>query len=127
MKSVIKRGGHLYLTTYSRGMEYHAFPYDFWRYEIKETAAIFADFEIITLQKDSHGVLLKAKKPKNYVQTELSKMSLYSMVLGKRTKDIPNFEDMSLRRKLWVKFFNSRAKNYLPSVLADKIKGPYLT
>jgi len=127
MKSVIKRGGHLYLTTRSRGVEYHAFPYDFWRYEIDEIAAIFVDFEVIAIQKDSHGVLLKAKKPKNYVPTDLSEMSLYSMVLGKRTKGIPNFKEMPLKRKLWVKIFNSRAKNYLAPVLADRIKGTYLT
>ena len=127
MKSVIKRGGHLYLTTRSRGVEYHAFPYDFWRYEIDEIAAIFVDFEVIAIQKDSHGVLLKAKKPKNYVPTDLSEMSLYSMILGKRTKGIPNFKEMPLKRKLWVKIFNSRAKNYLAPVLADRIKGTYLT
>ena len=127
MKTVIKRQGCVYLTTRSKGMEYHAFPYDFWRYEIEEIAKIFADFEVITLKKDEHGVLLKAKKPENYVPTDLSDITLYSMVLGRRTKSIPDFDDMPISRKLMVKFFNSKARNYLPPVLSDRLKGSFLT
>jgi hypothetical protein len=52
---------------------------------------IFKDFEIIKLEKDPEaaGVFLKAKKPKNYTRpVDLSEISLYSIVLGKRTKEI---------------------------------------
>jgi len=52
---------------------------------------IFKDFEIIRLQKDPEvaGVFMKARKPKNYIKPiNLSEISLYSIIKGKRTKEI---------------------------------------
>ena len=105
MKATLKRGGYIYLTTRSRGFAYHGFPFDFWRYEIDDMKKIFADFEIIKLQKDevNPGVFLKAKKPEKYSPTDLSGIALYSMVLARRTESIVNIEDMSLLRKLGIR------------------------
>lgn len=49
---------------------------------------IFSDFEIISLKKDHQapGVFLKCKKSHNWKPVNLKKLSLYSMVLGGRTK-----------------------------------------
>ena len=121
MKKVIKRGGHIYVTTCSRGFVYHGYPYDFWRYELEDLAMMFADFEAITLKKnpEAHGVFLKAKKPENYVPADLSGITLYSMVLGRRTRGIPNIEDMPFRRRLRVELSKVDAGRLIPPILLD--------
>ena len=70
MKTVLRRGGFIYITTRSYGFPYHSYPYDYWRYEIADMIRIFKDFEIIKLVKDREapGVFLKARKPLNYKQ-----------------------------------------------------------
>ena len=91
MKEVLKKDGYIYITTCSKGFPHHAYPYDFWRYEIEDMKEIFKDFEIIRLQKDPEvaEVFMKAKKPKNYIKPiNLSEISLYSIIIGKRTKEI---------------------------------------
>jgi hypothetical protein len=114
MKSVLKRNGYIYITTRSYGFPYHAYPYDFGRYEIEDMKKIFSDFEIIKLVKDHEapGVFLKAKKTSNTL-IDLSNIALYSMILGKRTTLIPKLSDMSLQRRLTLKL----------SILMDKLKG----
>ncbi len=94
----------IYITTRSKGFGYHAYPYDFWRYEIKDIRRIFSDFKIISLRKDTEpGILLKAQKPKNWKPKDLSKISLYSMLLGKRTRSIPNRFVLSRLLKVRIK------------------------
>lgn len=101
MKEVLKPAGNLYITTRSIGMPFHAYPYDFWRYELDDMKNIFSDFHILNLIKDSEppGVFLKCKKPDYWKPTKLEDISLYSMILGKRTKEIPKSSDMPLMRK----------------------------
>ena len=102
MKRVLKPGGHIYITTRSRGFPYHGYPHDYWRYEIEDMKEIFADFDIIvlTLDHEALGVFLKAKKPADYRPKDLSSIALYSMVLGKRTTSIPDADDMPFSRKI---------------------------
>jgi 2-polyprenyl-3-methyl-5-hydroxy-6-metoxy-1,4-benzoquinol methylase len=52
MKSVLKTGGYMYITTCSYGFPFHAYPYDFWRYELTDMEEIFADFDIIKVKRD---------------------------------------------------------------------------
>jgi hypothetical protein len=65
---------------------------------------IFADFEIVKLMKDPFepGVFVKARKPINFKSVDLSDIALYSMIIGKRTKEFPeNFPFLrSFRIKL---------------------------
>jgi len=101
----------IYITTRSYGFPYHAYPYDFWRYEIEDMKKIFSDFEIIKLIKDHEapGVFLKAKKISNTL-IDLSNIALYSMILGKRTTLIPKLSDMPLQRRLALKLSSLNAK-----------------
>lgn len=124
MKRVLKSGGRIYITTRSKGFPYHGYPYDFWRYEIDDMKKIFADFEIIKLEKDHEapGVFLKAKKPENYVPADLSNIALYSIVLGRRTRDIPNISDAPFIRRLIIRLLSSKARWPHPgSLLLRKI------
>jgi hypothetical protein len=91
----------IYITTRSYGFPFHAFPYDFWRYEIEDLRRIFSDFEIIRLVRDheSPGVFLKARKPFNYNPNDLQSIALYSMILGRKTTSIPSLQEMPFYRK----------------------------
>jgi SAM-dependent methyltransferase len=102
LKGVLKRGGYIYITTRSHGFPFHAYPYDFWRYEVEDMRKIFSDFEVLKLIKDHEapGVFLKAKKPFNYSPNDLQSIALYSMILGKRTTLIPKLQEMSISRKI---------------------------
>ncbi len=128
MKGVLKRGGYIYITTRSRGFPYHGSPYDFWRYEIDDMKKIFRDFEIIALEKDHEapGVFLKARKPENYVPADLSDILLYSILLGRRTKDIPKFGDAPLVRRLLLRLLSSKVKWLLPGILLHLLETRYL-
>lgn len=80
-KAVLKPGGLLILTTRSWGFPYHEYPGDFWRYEIADMQALFADCEIVTLESDPSepGVFLKARKPVDFVEADLSAYALRSI------------------------------------------------
>lgn len=105
VKRVLKPSGYLYITTCSLGFQYHGFPHDFWRYEIGDMKKIFLDFEIIGIQKDpgSPSVFLKARKLGDLRSVQTSDISLYSVILGKRTMKTPKFRDMPIPRKIRFK------------------------
>jgi len=112
MNAVLKREGYSYITTRSHGFPYHRFPHDFWRYEADDIRRIFSDFDIITLTKDHEapGVFLKAKKPTAYTPRDLSNIAIYSIVLGKRTFNIPSMKDMPFAKRLKLVISSSKAK-----------------
>jgi SAM-dependent methyltransferase len=101
LKSVVKRGGYIYITTRSYSFPFHAYPYDFWRYEIEYLQRIFNDFEIIKLVRnhEAPGVFLKARKPFDYNPNDLQSIALYSMILGRKTTSIPSLQEMPFYRK----------------------------
>lgn len=81
-KKVLKPGGVMFITTRSKGFGYHGYPGDYWRYEIADMQAIFADMEILALQPDPFepGVFMKARKPaKKFKEKDLSKYELYAI------------------------------------------------
>ena len=102
MKRVLKKGGYMYITTRSLGYPYHGYPCDLWRYELEDMVKSFSDFQIVVLKKDHEapGVFLKAHKSLNYKVNDLSRIAIYSVILGKKTVDIPQPTEMPFMRKL---------------------------
>lgn len=64
MKSVLKQGGLLLITTRSPGFPYHGYPHDYWRYTLQHFKDIFVDMWVQILEQDPEcpGVFLKARK-----------------------------------------------------------------
>ena len=100
LKRVLKPNGTIFITTRTFGFPYHAYPFDFWRYEPEDMKTIFADFHIEKLHYDAetNGVWLKARKPCNWRKRQLS-YELYSIAIGKRSL-LP--VSITLKRKMLV-------------------------
>lgn len=86
MKAALALQGILLLTTRSRGFARHyEHPGDYWRFSLDDMRRIFSDLSIEVLCEDpggsggGPGVFLKASKPVNYQEAELSAISVYSM------------------------------------------------
>jgi len=90
LKHVVSPRGTLVVTTRSRGFPHHAWPDDYWRYEPSDMKAIFSDFEIEALEPDPEapGVFLKARRPADFRERDLSRYTLFSMVKQRRAQDI---------------------------------------
>jgi SAM-dependent methyltransferase len=89
LKRVLRPGGHLLLTTRSPGFPYHAYPYDFWRYEPDDLRAIFADLEILTIERDaaSPGVFMLARRPEAFTERPAD-VALFSIITGRRSRNV---------------------------------------
>ena len=90
LKHVTKPGGALVITTRSQGFPYHAWPHDYWRYELSDMEAILADFEIEALEPDleAPGVCVKARKPAEWQELDLGGYEMFSMVKQRRVSSI---------------------------------------
>lgn len=90
IKSILKPGGIVLITTRSIGFPYHDYPFDYWRYELEDMKSIFSDMKIENMEPDplSPGVLVKARKPAGFVENDLNSHALYSMVTRDRTAEI---------------------------------------
>ena len=101
LKHVLKPGGSLLLTTRSYGFPHHGWPYDFWRYEVDDMRAVFADFEIVTLERDpgDPGILLKASKPLEFRELAPA-VEMYSVILGRRAASVSNLQWRAYRATL---------------------------
>jgi hypothetical protein len=122
MKLVLKPGGYIYITTRSKGFPYHGYPYDYWRFEASDLIKIFRDFEIIRIERDweAPGVFLKARKPIKWEPIDLSDIALYSILLGKRVRELASIR-MPYLRKIGITICNSRIKWLLPGVLLNRV------
>jgi SAM-dependent methyltransferase len=90
LKEVCKPGGVILITTRSFGFFYHGFPHDYWRYEVEDMEYIFGDCIIKKLEKDPQkGVLIKCIKPDNLIEKDISNHKLYSIICGRRIKELP--------------------------------------
>ena len=103
MKGVLKPGGLALVTVPSKGFPFHAWPYDFWRYQIEDVQQAFSDFDVLHLRKnpESPGVLFAGRKSSRPA-TDLAPIALYSMILGRRTPVVQRFDQMPAGRRLMV-------------------------
>lgn len=90
IKNLCKPGGTILITTRSQGFVYHPTPRDFWRFEKEDMEKIFSDTEIIKLEDDymHPGVFIKAKKPQNFTENDLSDFKVYSIITNERTNKL---------------------------------------
>jgi hypothetical protein len=83
------------LTTCALGFQYHGYPYDFWRYELNDLKAIFSDCQLLSLEPVFNRlVLIKVRKPLDFVECDLAGLQMYCLAAGRRTADM---EDKFLR------------------------------
>ena len=112
IKNICKPGGIMLIIVPSV-WDYHAFPYDFWRYTKEDINNIFADCEVMVLQEDSATpslVYAKFKKPQSFKEKDLSDYRLYS-VIGRRR--IAKVNDNKLRNFLIIYKFRESLKGFL--------------
>lgn len=85
LKGVLRADGYLLLTTRSPGFAYHAWPYDFWRYEPADMRQIFGDLELLTVEPDPQdaGVFVLARRPQSFIE-RTPELALVSMITGRR-------------------------------------------
>lgn len=89
LKTVLKPGGALLISTRSAGFIYHGYPNDYWRYEESDMRSIFGDLRIEKIEKDPElGIFIKCVKPTDFVEKDLSGLELYSIVASRRAVNI---------------------------------------
>jgi SAM-dependent methyltransferase len=111
MKSVLRPGGLILVTTRSRGFPIHGYPWDYWRYEQSDMEQIFADFEVLAIENDpeSPGVFVIAKKPSSpFHSVEMAGIQLFSVIVGRRVSDVSPWSDRVFRLR-----FPGRVRNKL--------------
>ena len=124
IKHILKPEGVVVLTTRSYGFRHHGFPYDFWRYEVEDMRALFSDFEIEAVASDpmSPGVFLKARKPTGFLENDLERHELYSIITRKRVPDIREFDLLRFKlvwplRRLLLILLPARLKKAVRTLL----------
>jgi SAM-dependent methyltransferase len=99
LKRVLAPGGILLLTTRSFGYPYHGAPDDHWRYEVSDMRTVLADMSIESLESDPlmAGVFVTARKPSDFLETDLEGVALYSMIAGRRVRRVSWIEKARFR------------------------------
>ena len=76
------------------------------------------------LEKRPYGSrrIFKAKKPKNWKPTNLDSIALYSILLGRKTKEIVGIKVVPITRRLILKLLTSRARWLMQRVFIQFLK-----
>ncbi len=122
LKRLVAPGGVLLVTTRSIGFPYHAFPWDFWRYENDDMRAIFSDLTVENVESDpsAPGVFMTARRGPELVENNLADYELYSMVRKGRCRDLARLEELRFTSGWRVRRLASR---YLPRRVKSFVKG----
>lgn len=101
LKNVCRPEGLVLVTTRSIGFKYHGYPFDFWRYELDDMRAIFADCVVERLEPDPTcpGVFLRARKARDFAERDLSSLALHSVVTGTRVLDVDDATIAGFQRR----------------------------
>jgi SAM-dependent methyltransferase len=122
LKHLVAPGGVLLVTTRSKGFPYHEYPFDYWRFEPDDMRAIFADFSIEVLERDTYmpGVFMKARRT-NTAKSEpdLGNYKLYSIVAARRCKHIAPLDHALFRVRYPIERF---LKTLIPKSFRDAVR-----
>jgi len=82
MKRVLAPGGLLIITTRSPGFPQHDHPGDYWRFTRQDALEIFSDMDELEVVDDpmAPGILVKARKPTTFLETDLSTKNVSGVV-----------------------------------------------
>lgn len=122
LKHLVAPGGVLLVTTRSKGFPYHEFPYDYWRFEPDDMRAIFADFSIEVLERDTYmpGVFMKARRTNTAKQEpDLARYKLYAIVAARRCKRITPVDLALFRLRYPVERL---LKSAIPKSFRDRVR-----
>jgi SAM-dependent methyltransferase len=91
LKQCCRPNGTILFTTRSRGFPSHMWPHDYWRYELEDVRAIFADTDILALESDPEqpGVFALVRRRAGVAEAVLAGYELYSVLMSKRTAHAP--------------------------------------
>lgn len=104
-KKVLRPNGMILITTRSPGFGCHLRPDDFWRYSEDHMRYIFSDMSISKIETDRSGpgVFVKAYKPVNFTEKDISNYKVYSIEEEKK-------ELKKRYRKKWKKLRRQKEK-----------------
>lgn len=123
LKRLVAPGGVLLVTTRSKGFPYHEYPFDYWRFEPDDMRAIFADFAIEVLERDTYmpGVFMKARRGSTPApEPRLGDYKLYAIVATRRCKRITPLDIALFRVRYPIERF---LKTVIPKSVRDAVRG----
>ncbi|MEI6702329.1 MAG: methyltransferase domain-containing protein [Deltaproteobacteria bacterium] len=123
LKNVLRANGVMIITTRSKGFQYHGYPFDFWRYEVADMDVIFSDCSVEVNIKDSlePGVLVKVRKPADFIENLCGDHELYSIVTGKRCSNIDAIDLRIFRVKKIIRRQMSRVLSLRMETIKNKL------
>ena len=121
LKRLVAPDGVILITTRSKGFPYHEYPFDYWRYEPDDMRAIFADFAIEALERDTYmpGVFMRARRDDHAPAPGLDDYKLYAIVAARRCKRISDLDVALFRIRYPVERFFKAA---IPQSVKDFVR-----